>query len=45
MMQYVLETNALTKRYKNFTALNGLCTYPKAPYMDLLEEMEQERLL
>lgn len=23
-MQYVLETNALTKRYKNFTALNGL---------------------
>lgn len=24
MMQYVLETNALTKRYKNFTALNGL---------------------
>lgn len=23
-MQYILETNALTKRYKNFTALNGL---------------------
>ena len=23
-MQYVLETNALTKQYKNFTALNGL---------------------
>ena len=23
-MQYVLETNAITKRYKNFTALNGL---------------------
>lgn len=46
MMQYVLETNALTKQYKNFTALNGLTMHiPKVLYMDLWEEMEQERLL
>ncbi len=36
-MDYVLTTNCLDKRYRNFQALNGLTMHiPKGLFMDLL---------
>lgn len=38
MMQYVLETDALTKQYKNFSALDGLTMHiPKGSINELLQ--------
>lgn len=37
-MNYILQTNSLTKKYKNFQALNGLTmNVPKVPSMALWE--------
>ncbi|CEQ16553.1 hypothetical protein [Paraclostridium sordellii] len=46
MQKHVLKTKSLSKEYKKIVALENInISIKKGIYMDLLEKMEQEKLL